>query len=211
MKVAILGTEDLSKSLAKALSKHGYHVMIGAKTLGEADEIAGPLGHYAQGATYANAIHYGEVVILTMPYKEVETVLRNVETYRGKLIVDATTPLVTTKMVGLAFGHSTSAAEQIAKMVPGATGVVKAFSTAFPETIESPFYGPNELSVFYCGDDEAGKKVVAKMISDMGMDGVDCGPLTGARFLEPMTAMLVRLGVSLENGHEIGFKLLRRN
>jgi len=209
MKISILGTGNLGEALAKALAKKTYHVMIGARDVEKAQRMAGELGHYAKAGTIANAIHYGEVIILAVPYKSVDDVLGRIDTYRGKIVVDATNPLVFKGMVELAMGHTTSAAEQIAKMVPEAK-VVKTFNTAFTETFEATSFGPSEASMFYCGDDSDAKEVIKKIIKDLDMDPIDCGPLDSARLLEPMATLMVRLGINMGMGREIAFKLLKR-
>lgn len=210
MKIGILGTGNLGEALTKALSKKTYHVMLGSRDTEKAMEIAGGIDHYAKGATLANTIHYGEVIILTVPYKAVEETIRNTDNFRGKIVIDATNPVVFENLPDLAFGHTTSAAEQIAKMLPEAK-VVKAFNTAFTETYTYTSFGPNEASMFYCGDDDDAKAVVKKIITDIDLDPVDCGPLQSARLIEPMAALLIRLGVNMGLGREIAFKLLKRD
>ncbi len=209
MKIGILGTGNLGEALTKALSRKAYHVMLGSRESAKAIEIAGGIDHYAKGATIANTIHYGEIIILAVPYKSIEEILRNTDNFRGKIVIDATNPLVFEGMPDLAFGHSTSAAEQIAKMLPEVK-VVKAFNTAFTETYTYSSFGPNDASMFYCGDDEDAKQVVKKIISDIDLDPVDCGPLSSARMLESLAALLIRLGVNMGLGREIAFKLLKR-
>ena len=209
MKIGILGTGDLAKSLGTALTHHGYHVMFGSREVAKAQDLAGEMEHFATGGTLANAIHFGEMIVIAVPYKSVEETLRASDNYRGKVLIDATNPIIPGGMFELAIGHTTSAAEQIAAMVPEAT-VVKAFNTAFTETVESPHFGPNDVTMFYCGNDDKAKAAVAKMIEDIGMKPVDCGPLDSARLLEPMATLIIRLGINLEMGREIAFNLLQR-
>ena len=210
MKISILGTGNLAEAMAAALTKKTYHVMVGARDTEKASRLAGELGHYAKSGTLANAIHYGEVVIIAVPYKSVEEVLGHIDTYRGKIIVDATNPLIFKGMAELALGHDTSAAEQIAKMIPEAK-VVKAFNTAFTETYEATSFGANEASMFYCGDDSEAKEIVKKIILDLDLDPVDCGPLDSARLLEPLAALIIRVGINMGQGREIAWKLLKRD
>jgi len=210
MKISILGTGNLGEALAKALTRQAYHVMIGAKEPEKAFAIAGTFDHYAKGATFANAIHYGEVIILAVPYQSVEETLRNTDSYRGKIVIDATNPLIMDGMPDLALGHTTSGAEQIARMLPEAK-VVKALNTAFTETYLYTSFGPSEASMFYCGDDEEAKKVVKKILTDINLAPIDCGPLSCARMLEPMAALLIRLGINMGMGREIAYKLLVRD
>lgn len=211
MKIGILGTGKVAKGLGKALTHHGYHVMFGARELAKANALAGEMEHFAKGGSIANAIHFGEIIILAVPYKAVEEIFRNIDTFRDKVVVDCTNPVIFGEMAELAFGHSTSAAEQIAKMVPEAR-VVKTFNTSFANHFENgPYFGPNDASMFYCGDDEDAKTAVCRLIEAVGFEAVDCGPLDSARMLEPMAALMIRLGYNMGMGNEIAFKLLKRD
>ncbi|MEZ4826380.1 MAG: NADPH-dependent F420 reductase [Bacteroidia bacterium] len=211
MKVGIIGTGNIGLSLGKALTKKGYKVMFASQTLAKAQEAAAEMEHNATGGTVANTIHYGEIVFLAVPYKSVESVLRNTDSFRGKIVVDCTNPLIMGNPAQLALGFTTSAAEQIARMIPEAR-LVKAFNTAFANHIANgPYFGPNDASMFYCGDDAEAKAAVARLIEATGFEPVDCGPLDSARLLEPMSVLMVRLGYNLGMGSEIAFKLLKRD
>ncbi len=212
MKVGILGAGRLAKSLAVALTKAGYSVMIGARDLQKAQSLAGTMERFAQAGTLANTIHYAPILILAIPYKAVPEVLTHADDYHGKILIDCTNPLVWRDgLAELALKGETSAAEQIAKMAPQAK-VVKAFNTAFTELIEQgPFFGPVDGSMFFCGDDLEAKSAVAELIKATHFEPVDAGPLESARLLEAMAALIIRLGTHQGLGREIAFKLLKRS
>ena len=71
--------------------------------------------------------------MLATAYGEAVAALNAVGDLRGKAVIDITNPL-TADYMGLTVGHSTSAAEEIAKAVPGAE-VVKAFNTVFAQVL----------------------------------------------------------------------------
>lgn len=110
----------------------------------------------------------------------------------------------------MTLGFSTSAAEEIAKLVPEAK-VIKAFNTLFAQIFASqnPEIKGNRLTVFYAGDDKDAKIKVAELISKMGFDAVDSGPLSAAKYLEPLAFLNISLGYGLGNGTSIGFSLNR--
>lgn len=210
MKVGIIGTGSIAKALTTALTHKGVAVMVGSRDPQKAEALAGEMDHFAQGGSIANAIHYGEVVILAVPYKAVEETLRHSDNYRGKIILDCTNPLsFADGEVRVALGGNTSAAEQIARMVPEAR-VVKSFNTAFAHLMESgPYFGPHDGSMFYCGDDADAKEAVKYLIEAVGFEAIDAGPLSSARELEGMAALLIRLSQQ-GYGRDIAFKLLQR-
>lgn len=211
MKLGIIGTGNIGKSLGKALTKKGYRVMFGSRSIASANEAAGEMEHNADGGSISSAIHFGEIVFLAVPYKAIEEVLRKGDSFKDKVVVDCSNPVVFGEYAELAIGHTTSAAEQIAKMIPDAK-VVKAYNTAFSNHIENgPYFGPNDGSMFYCGDDDEAKSAVSNLITATGFEPVDCGPLSSARLLEPMAVLMMRLGINLGMGNEIALKLLSRD
>lgn len=185
--------------------------MFASHSLERANAAAAEVEHNAVGGTVASAIHYGEIIFLAVPYKSIEDVLRNSDNFQGKIVVDCTNPMIMGDPAELAIGFTTSAAEQIAKMIPAAR-VVKAYNTTFAQHIANgPYFGPNDASMFYCGDDADAKASVARLIEATGFEPVDCGPLNSARLLEPIAVLMVRLGYNMGLGSEIALKLLKRD
>jgi len=111
----------------------------------------------------------------------------------------------------LTVGHATSAAEEISKWATGAK-VVKAFNTTFAQILHSanPWFGSQNPTVFYCGDNAAAKVKVASLITEIGFEAIDAGPLKNARDLEPMVELMIQLGCGLGMGTDMPIKLIRR-
>jgi predicted dinucleotide-binding enzyme len=59
------------------------------------------------------------------------------------------------------------------------------------------------------GDDPSSKENVRTLITRLGFDAVDAGPLSNARYLEPLSLLNIHLGRVLGFGTNIGFSLLR--
>ena len=64
--------------------------------------------------------------------------------------------------------------------------------------------------MFVCGDDEAVKPTILKLVTDVGFDAVDAGKLVNARLLEPWAMLWIYLAFSGSVGRDFGFALLRR-
>ena len=71
-------------------------------------------------------------------------------------------------------------------------------------------FGSQQSTIYYCGDDQAAKAVVAKLIAELDAEPVDAGPLASARYLEPASMLMVQLGYKQGMGDNIAIKLLRR-
>jgi predicted dinucleotide-binding enzyme len=64
--------------------------------------------------------------------------------------------------------------------------------------------------MFVCGDDDAAKPMVLRLVADLGFEAVDAGELKVARLLEPLAMLWIHLAMRQGLGREIAFALLRR-
>jgi hypothetical protein len=72
----------------------------------------------------------------------------------------------------LAVGFTTSAAEEIQKMLPKAH-VDKAFNTVFAQNQTTDRIGNEKLTLFVAGDDATTKQTVMQLGADIGFDVID--------------------------------------
>lgn len=184
MKVAIIGNGNVGSGLASVLGKTTHDVTV----LGHGDDIAA-------------AVRTAEVVILATPYGAAAEVAAKAD-FAGKTVVDVSNP-VKADFSGLIVGHDTSAAEEIAKLLTGAT-VVKAFNTIFAQHYASGLkIGSEKLQTFVATDDETARANVSRLANDIGLKAVSAGPLKSARYLEPMGFMNIQFGYVLGQGPTI--------
>ncbi len=149
------------------------------------------------------------MVLLATPWGAAQEAVKAAGSLNGKVVIDCTNPL-TEDFSALAIGHTTSAAEEVARWAPGAR-VVKAFNHVYAQIIQSsPQFGSQNASVFFCGDDPKAKEVAGGLMSDIGFEPVDSGPLTNARYIEPLAGLMVQLAHFLGMGTDIAVKLIRR-
>jgi len=192
MKIAIIGKGDVGTALGTGLKRSGHEIRY---------------GHRDPKEPVQDAARWGEVIILAVPYDAVNDVVIEIEKAAdGKPVIDVTNAL--TSNLELALGFSTSAAEELQKMLPKAC-VVKAFNTVFAINQSTGRLGKEQLSAFVVGDDAKAKRVVMQLAGDIGFDPVDAGPLKSARYLEPMGVLIIGLAYTLKMGTKMGYKLVR--
>jgi len=192
MKVAIIGKGNVGTALASGLRRAGHDVRFGRRDPKE------PI---------LDAAQWGEVVILAVPYSAVKDVAMVIgSAVNGKTVVDVTNAIGPNGE--LAIGFTTSAAEELQESLPKAH-VVKAFNTVFAQNQDTGRIGREQLSAFVAGDNSKAKQTVMQLARDIGFEPVDAGPLSVARYLEPMQMLLIGLGYGLKMGTKIGFKLVK--
>ena len=210
MKIGIIGSGKVGRALGAWFAKAREAVMFASRDPKHAKEAAQAAGHGAKAAATDSVVRESEVILLTLPFGEIDEALKSSrELLRGKTVVDVTNP-ITPDHRSLTIGHTNSGAEEVARKCPG-TNVVKAFNAVFAEVYASqkPKIDGHAISIFFAGDDAEAKAKVAELISKLGFDAVDAGPLVNARYLEPLSLLNIHLGRALGFGTEIGFSLLR--
>jgi NADPH-dependent F420 reductase len=206
MKIGILGTGNVGRALGRPwAAKH--EIMFGSRDPKKALVVVKSIGKKVSSGTYAEAAKFGDIVVLAVPYTAAKDVLKAAGNLAGKILVDCTNPLAP-DLSGLLIGHTTSAAEELAKLT--SAKVVKAFNSMGVGNISNLQFGSETASTFICGNDEEAKSIVRSLGEDIGFDVVDAGPLSNARLLEPLALLWVYLAFKKGMGPNIAFKLLRR-
>jgi len=203
MKVGIIGAGNMGSAFARRLSAAGHDVFITSRDVEDARKVASSVGARVRAVPQQQLAENVDVVIAATPYPQQADALRAVGTLEGKTVVDISNPL-TPDMSGLVVGHTTSAAEEIAKATPGAK-LVKAFNTVFAQVLGNrpTDTGVAKVQVLYAGDDEAAKGTVHSLIESMGFEPLDAGPLSNARYLEPVGMLNIYLGYVGKLGTDI--------
>lgn len=209
MDIAIIGYGNMGSGIAKCAVGAGHNVTLSGRHLDKASAAANKVGATAGRAH--EAVRGAQIVILATPFDEQENAAREAGDLSGKVVVEISNPLKD-DMSGLVIGHTTSAAEEVQKMVPDAK-VVKAFNTIFAQIFfKGPdFGGGRRVPVLYAGDDVGAKEKIKRLAESMGFDTLHCGALTSARYLEPLGMLNITLGYGLEMGTDIAPTWMRRS
>jgi hypothetical protein len=195
MTVAILGSGKMGAGLARLLASKGFDIAIGHRDRGKAIALANEIGAKAKGGNVKDAASQADIILLAVRYQDAADALKAAGDLTHKIVVDISNP-ITADYKGLTIGHSTSAAEEIQKLAPGAK-VVKAFNTIFAELLPAESRKGRKVQVFIAGDDEAAKAKVSDLVKALAFEPVDSGTLYNSRFLEPMGEMNILLGFFL--------------
>ena len=174
MKIGVLGGGRMGTALGGALERIGHQVMTGSRRTGK---------------SHREAAIFGDVLVLATRWEDTQRILEECGPFDSKVLISCVNP--ETDDEPLVVGHTTSAAEEIARWAPGAK-VVEAFNGLYAEWLDlAP--AASSQTVLYCGDDAAARETVRSLIVALGFDALDAGPLRNARYLEPMTSLLVYL------------------
>lgn len=201
MKITIVGAGNMGASLVKQLSIAGHEIRVTARDIAKAQALAGAHSKVT-AAPVAQALGNSDVVIVATGYADAVPALQSLGNLAGKVVIDITNPL-TADYMGMTIGHTTSAAEEIARAIPDAL-VVKAFNTVFaPVLAAGPELDGNQVQVFFATDSERARETVRALIDSIGFKVVDAGGLKNARYLEPLAGLNIYFGYGAGLGTSI--------
>jgi predicted dinucleotide-binding enzyme len=211
MKIGILGSGDVAQAMAVGFIQYGHQVTLGTRDPAKlADWVARNPG--AQVNSFAGAAQFGELVVLAVKGTVAADALRaaGVGNLAGKVVVDATNPIAEAPPVNGVLKFFTtldeSLMERLQREFPTAR-FVKAFNSVGAAFMVNPQFKNGPPTMFICGNDDAAKATVRKVLDQFGWETADMGAVEAARAIEPL-CMLWLIPGFLRNQWTHAFKLL---
>ncbi|MCM5557507.1 NAD(P)-binding domain-containing protein [Pleomorphomonas sp. NRK JP5] len=191
MKVSVIGTGNMGRGFAARLVKAGHNVGVHGRDAAKAADVAQAVGAKAVSAAEAGK---ADIIVLAVPFDAAVDALKALGDIAGRVVIDLTNPL-TADYMGLTIGHTTSAAEEIARAVPG-VALVKGFNTVFAQVLagDGKVAGGHDVPAYLASDSAEAKAVAADLARSIGFGVVDAGGLRNARYLEALAGLNIYLG-----------------
>ena len=178
--LGLIGAGHIGSQLARLAVKNGYDVVVsnsrGPQTLAD---LVHELGPHARAATPEAAATAGDIVVVTIPLKNLRDV--PVAPLSGKIVID------TLNYYPQRDGHiadldneKTTTSELVQAHLP-ASKVVKAFNHIYAAELTThgqPSGSPDRRALALAGNDARAKTEVAALLDQFGFDTVDVGPLS---------------------------------
>ncbi|HJR59631.1 MAG TPA: NAD(P)-binding domain-containing protein [Vicinamibacterales bacterium] len=190
MRIGILGSGEVAKSLAAGFLKHGHEAMLGTR---DRVKLEPWLAHNPKGAagSSAEAAAFGEIVVLAVKGKAAADVLRaaGAANLAGKLVIDATNPIEDTPPVNGVLKFFTTLDESLMERLHrefADVRFVKAFNSVGSASMVNPQFKGGKPTMFICGNDAAAKRTVTGILDQFGWETADMGSVEAARAIEPL-------------------------
>ena len=209
MKIGILGSGNMGRSLGILWAEQGHEVFFGGRTTEKGQAVAEVAKNNTQGGTNDEAAKFGEVLLYTIRGIDPKEVLTSIDVLTDKIIIDCNNFEIPDDFEDRAIEYSL--AEQLAEQVPQAH-IVKAFNTFAQEVFElapSPLKD-YDVSCFVAGDNDTARQKVMQLAKDIGFTPVDSGQLRNARMLEKLGDFIryMIMGQELDSYATISVKTL---
>ena len=205
--IAIIGTGNVGAALGTEFAQQGHSVIYGSRSpsgLKALDLVSKTKGN-AKTAMPAEAASDADIVVLAVPGMVVGDVVKGLGDLSGKIIIDATNPLVMDEPMHFTFGVETSNGEIVQAAAPDAK-VVKAFNTISWQSMISPEDASGPLYVPVVGNDVAAKEKVSALIEKMGLVAIDLGPIEVAHWTEYSVVVGLNHQFSERDNYDLVFR-----
>jgi NADPH-dependent F420 reductase len=191
------GTGAEESGLAYWLAGAGHNVTLGsrdqAKVVKTAAELSSQLGVTIRGTDNLEAASNCEIAILTVPYSGQKATVGDLKiALSGKILIDATVPLVPPKVSRVQLPSKGSAVAAPQKMLGEDVKVVSAFQNV-------PAHHPKDVrhvidcNVLICGNDKPSCEIVATLTDEMNLRGIYAGPIGNSVAAEALTSLLITI------------------
>ena len=197
--LAVLGgTGNEGSALALRWANAGYTVVIGSRNADKAMQVCArinsQLGREAvRHDDYRGAATAASIVMLSVPYAAQRSTVEEVrDALAGKILIDATVPLVPPKVARVQLPEGGSAVAAIQKLLGDAVKVVSAFQNVSAHLLQDLTHKV-ECDVLVCGDDVQARETVIKLAADIGLRAVHAGPIANSAAAEAITSILISI------------------
>jgi 8-hydroxy-5-deazaflavin:NADPH oxidoreductase len=213
MKVGIIGSGEVGKSLARGFKAEGHDVMLGTRDMSKPDVVEFQKETNIATGNFEKAAAHGELLVLCVKGTVVENAIKlaGPQNFNDKVVIDTTNPIADAPPVNGVLQFFTSLEEslieRIQKQIPQAK-LVKSFSCIGNRLMYKPNLPGGKPTMFICGNDAGAKKTVTEILTAFGHETEDMGTMEGGRAIEPL-AILWCIPGFLRNEWGNAFKLLK--
>jgi predicted dinucleotide-binding enzyme len=179
-KIAVIGLGNIGQVVAANLVKGNRPVIIAARNLSKAQELAHKLGSLAKPSDISAAIKEADIIVLSVWFNSIkELLVQYAAELQGKIIIDPSNPIAPDGKGGFvkAIGEKESAGEILTGLLPKGAKLAKALGTLGVATLGSAAHQNPQQVLFYATDDTSVNATIETLIHDSGFAPVRVGGL----------------------------------
>ena len=213
MKVGILGSGDVAKTLAGGFLKHGHAVKVGSRNPAKLADWTSQTEGGSTG-TFAEAAEFGEIVVVAVKGNAAAEALTlaGAKNLAGKTVMDACNPIADAPpekgVLRFFTDINQSLMETLQDKFPEAH-FVKAYNSVGTPCMINPEFAGGRPTMFICGNNDGAKKQVAQINEQFGWETLDMGAAEAARAIEPLCMLWCIPGFT-RNDWTHAFKMLAK-
>jgi 8-hydroxy-5-deazaflavin:NADPH oxidoreductase len=207
LKIGIIGTGNIGGALATHWAKAGHELVISSRHPEELQDLAKSLGPKVRVGTPREAAQFGEVILLSVPYKATPDIGRDLAgELKGKVLLDTGNPYPFRDgaMANDARKRGTGVTSR--EYLPGVR-LVRAFNAINESNLKNDGNRkPERWAIPLASDDAEGLQVAQRLVRDAGFDPVVVGGLARAREFDVGSKVYTRLLTAKQLREELGLQ-----
>lgn len=190
------GTGALGTGLAWRLARAGHRVIVGSRSTERAEDAASQIGARLKGKAdvqamgNADAAAAADIIFVTVPFASHKAILAEIKSAAsGKIVVDATVPLLPPKVAAFQPPPEGSAGLAAQTMLGEGVAVVSALQNVAAHKLNEEH--EIDCDVLVCADDPSARQQVIDILASIGLRGLHAGGLANSVAAEALTSILI--------------------
>ena len=186
-KIGIVGSGRIGGNLGILLAKAGYEIFYSSRHPDTLKDLVKAAGPKARAGNVAEAISFGEVIVLSVPLMALEELDHKTKAaLKGKIVIDTSNPYPERdgEIAEEARREPGGMGTFVARLLPGAR-IVRAFNTVYFEDLKKTINKDGDkIGIPIAGDDQEGLKAAVELVERAGLDPVVVGGLSKSKLFD---------------------------
>ncbi len=189
VKIGVVGSGRVGGTLGGVWVKKGHQVMFSSRNIENDKALAAKLGAGARAGTPREAAAFGEVLLVSVPYRALPDVGKDLAgLLEGKVVIDTCNPFPGRDGEIAEWARKIGAGLASAELLPGAR-IVRAFNAVGAFRMGQVHQEPGRVGMPIAGDDAKAIEIASRLIRDIGFEPVLVGGLAMGKHLMPGTPL----------------------
>jgi predicted dinucleotide-binding enzyme len=190
LKIGVVGSGRVGGTVGGVWAKAGHEVMFSSLDLEADKKLAASLGPNAKAGTPREAVQFGDVVLISVPYAALPAVGRDLgDLIKGKIVIDTSNPIVARDGDMAVAAREKGAGIASQEFLPGAR-IVRAFNAIGYARMGEASKNAGRVGMPMAGDDAKALEIASELVREVGYEPVVVGSLaTMGKYLIPGTPL----------------------
>ena len=180
--IGIIGSGRIGSTIVRLWVKAGHPVLFSSRHPGELEELVAKLGPLAKAGTVAEAVAFGDALLIAVPYSAVPKIgEENRDALKGKVVLDACNAVASRDGAELRNEVDRNGIGVTSQKYLAGAHVVRAFNTmSYTIFAREANRAEPRLAIPIAGDDPRAVQVASQLVRDAGFEPVVVGKLADA-------------------------------
>jgi predicted dinucleotide-binding enzyme len=189
LKIGTIGSGNVGGTLGRIWAQAGHEVMFSSLDLEHDKKLAAGIGPNAKAGTPKQAAAFGEVVLVSVPYRALPDVGKDVGSLlKGKIVIDTCNPFPSRDGEIANWAREKGAGLATQELLPGAR-IVRTFNAVSWLRMADARKSPERAAMPMASDDAEAVRIVSELVREVGFEPVLIGPLAMGKHLMPGTPL----------------------